>query len=317
LDRIVCQRSKDDGKTWSRGGYMGLNGSKDQDKEWADVHPSGNLVAACWTQFDHYGSSAEQDSSIILCAHSNRKVRKWSTPIRISSVAGDCKDGDDTVEGAVPAFGPDGALHVVWARGDSLWLNQSLDGGKNWQAQERSIAAIYGGWDREVPGIGRANGMPVTEVDCSDGIYRGRIYVNWTDLRNGEGDSDVFLCHSSDGGASWSEPVRVNDDETATDQFFTWMAVDDVTGFVHIVFYDRSANATSSGLETEVVVATSKDGGESWHNQVVSSSPFTPGQAGFFGDYNNISAHAGVVRPIWTREDSGVLSIWTALMPFN
>jgi hypothetical protein len=37
----------------------------------------------------------------------------------------------------------------------------------------------------------------------------------------------------------------------------------------------------------------------------------------FFGDYNNISAVDGRVRPIWTREDRGVLSVWTALLDFD
>ena len=37
LDRIVCQRSTDGGRSWSKGGGMGLSGAKDQDKEWAVV----------------------------------------------------------------------------------------------------------------------------------------------------------------------------------------------------------------------------------------------------------------------------------------
>ena len=178
--------------------------------------------------------------------------------------------------------------------------------------REMAIADIFGGWDREIPGIGRANGMPVTDVDCSEGPNRGRIYVNWTDLRFG--DSDVWVCHSDDQGETWSAPKRVNSDETSTDQFFTWMAVDDYTGYVHIVYYDRSCNVTAAGLDTDVVVATSKDGGATWSHLTVSESHFTPGKASFFGDYNNISAAQGVVRPIWTREDRGVLSIWTAIL---
>ena len=314
LDRIVCQRSKDDGRTWSRGSFMGLNGSKDQDKEWTDASPDGKSLATCWTQFDRYGSTAAEDSSVILCSTSNHRARRWSKPVRISAVAGDCEDDDETVEGAVPAFGPDGALNVVWARGEQLWFNRSENGGKRWMEAEVRVADIVGGWDREVPGIGRANGMPVTDVDCSDGAHRGRIYVNWTDLRTG--DSDVYLCHSDDDGATWSESVRVNGDDTATDQFFTWMAVDQATGGVHVVYYDRSANVSVGEVATEVVVASSWDGGATWEHVTVSESAFVPGQASFFGDYNNISAHGGVVRPIWTREDRGVLSIWTALLDF-
>ena len=34
----------------------------------------------------------------------------------------------------------------------------------------------------------------------------------------------------------------------------------------------------------------------------------------FFGDYNNITAVDGHVRPIWTHEEGGILSVWTALL---
>jgi hypothetical protein len=37
IDRIVCQKSTDGGATWNDGSYMGLNGDKVQDKEWAVV----------------------------------------------------------------------------------------------------------------------------------------------------------------------------------------------------------------------------------------------------------------------------------------
>ena len=40
-----------------------------------------------------------------------------------------------------------------------------------------------------------------------------------------------------------------------------------------------------------------------------------PTSAGiFFGDYNNIAAQNGVIRPIWTRLVSGDLSIYSAII---
>ncbi|MBL7809314.1 MAG: glycosyl hydrolase, partial [Saprospiraceae bacterium] len=68
---------------------------------------------------------------------------------------------------------------------------------------------------------------------------------------------------------------------------------------------------------TEVYVASSLDGGKTFKNLKVSAKPFTPNTLVFFGDYNHISAHNGVVRPIWTRLDQGALSVWTALMDFG
>jgi hypothetical protein len=34
----------------------------------------------------------------------------------------------------------------------------------------------------------------------------------------------------------------------------------------------------------------------------------------FFGDYNNVTAHDNVIRPIWTRLHNGQISVWTAII---
>ena len=321
LDRIVIQRSTNGGKSWSKGTGIGLNGSKDQDKEWAAVSPNGKQVVACWTQFDRYNSQAPTDSSNIFCSLSSRKVKHWTEPIHVNDVPGDCLDGDNTVEGAVPAFGVEGEVYVAWALGEAIWFDRSEDGGRSWLNEDRQAAALVGGWDMEIDGIGRANGMPVTMVDHSEGPHRGRIYIAWADGRNGAEDIDVFVTCSDDKGETWSAAVRVNDDDPGAQQFFPWMAVDPVTGEVHVVFYDRRqshADHPSRGdlrrRDTDVYVASSSDGGETWTNALISEEPFRPGGKGiFFGDYNNISAYDGMVRPIWTREDRGILSIWTAI----
>ncbi len=315
LDRIVCQRSTNGGKKWSRGGGMGHTPPKDQDKEWAVVNLDGSRIHACWTQFDRYDSREPGDSTVILCSHANARGKRWSDPVRVSAKAGDCVDSDGTTEGAVPAVGPHGEVYVVWALHESLYFDRSFDGGDTWGETDRVIADIVGGWDQTISGIGRVNGMPVTCVDLSEGTYRGRIYVNWTDPRLG--DNDVWLVYSDDGGMSWSAPQRVNDDPPGRDQFFTWMTVDPVRGDIHIVFYDRRHNEDSEDRSTHVVVATSTDGGATWTNRTVSESPFTPEGKVFFGDYNNITAVDGHVRPIWTREVNGVLSVWTALLDLD
>ncbi|MDZ7847453.1 MAG: hypothetical protein U5L96_12140 [Owenweeksia sp.] len=71
----------------------------------------------------------------------------------------------------------------------------------------------------------------------------------------------------------------------------------------------------TTGLETEVYLASSKDGGESWKNEKISESAFSTNPMIFFGDYNHIDAYDGVVRPVWTRlGDDGKMSIWTAII---
>ncbi len=312
LDRIVCQRSTDGGKTWSDGGGMGEQHPKDQDKEWAVVSQDGSKIHACWTQFDKYDSRVEEDSTTILCSFADRKGEKWSKPVRISEKAGNCLDSDMTTEGAVPVIGHDGTVYVAWALDETIWFDRSEDGGQTWLEHDIPATKIVGGWDQNVEAIGRVNGMPVTCVDlCKTSDHYGRIYINWTDARNGDDDLDVFICYSDDGGITWSDAIRVNDDEEGSQQFFTWMSVDPKNGGIHIVFYDRRAH---NDAHTDVYVASSFNGAKSWTNRLISQSPFLPRGKVFFGDYNNISAIDGHVRPIWTREDNGKLTVWTALL---
>ncbi len=312
LDRIVIQTSSDQGETWTGGEGIGYNGSKDQDKEWAVTSLDGKCVYVTWTQFDKYDSREPTDSSYILFSKGDRKGEKWTEPIRLNQFAGDCLDGDFTVEGAVPAAGPDKTVYVAWAYDETIWFDRSKDDGKTWLEEDLKAASIVGGWDHDIPFIGRANGMPVTVCDQTGGEHNGRIYINWSDQRNGVDDTDIWVCYSDDEGETWSDAIRVNDDGPGKHQFFTWMTLDPVTGKLYCVFYDRR---NYSDGQTDVYLATSEDGGATWLNERISSSPFTPHEGVFFGDYNNISAYNGVVRPIWTRIDSnGERSVVTALI---
>lgn len=311
IDRIVCQKSYNQGATWNTGTGIGLNGEKAQDKEWGIVDPVNNRMYLTWTQFDNYGSALPNDSSIILFSSSLNQGATWTTPVRLNKLAGDCIDSDNTVEGAVPAIGPDGEIYVAWAGPAGLMFDKSMDGGNSWLDNDIYVADIPGGWDYNIPGIYRANGLPVTCCDLSQGDHRGTIYINWSDQRNGTDDTDVWLVTSTDGGATWSQPKRVNDDAPGKQQFFTWMTVDQSTGRLWFVFYDRRNYSDNS---TDVYMAFSDDGGVSFANFKVSESPFIPTELVFFGDYTNVSAVNNVVRPIWTRLHNGNLSVLTAIV---
>ena len=311
IDRIVCQRSTDGGQTWNDGSAFGLNNNKQQDKEWAIVDRATNTIYVTWTQFDQYGSTNELDSTNILFVRSTDQGMTWSAPMRINKTAGDCLDSDNTVEGAVPAVGPGGEVYVAWAGPEGIMFDRSTDMGDTWLENDIFVSDFPGGWDYNIPGISRCNGLPVTCCDISNGPNRGTIYVNWSDQRNGETDTDIWLSLSRDGGYTWSAPKRVNNDATGKQQFFTWMTVDEATGYLWFVFYDRRNH---TDLKTDVYMAVSKDGGSTFTNFKVSESPFSPSANIFFGDYTNISAHNNIVRPIWARLQSGNLSVLTAIV---
>ncbi|UZR93643.1 sialidase family protein [Chondrinema litorale] len=315
LDRIVCQKSVDGGKTWNNGSFTGMAHPKDQDKEWATANHLNNELYVTWTQFDAYNSFESGDSTNILFSKSDDFGETWSEPLRINQMAGNCLDDDFAVEGAVPAVGVDGEIYVSWSRGNEIYLDYSTDGGETWQANDKVIAKQKAGWNFDIPGIGRANGMPVIHCDITEkSEFYGRVYVNYADQNTDGSDTDIWLIYSDDKGESWSDPIRVNNDNTNQHQFFQWMDVDPVTGYVYVVFYDRR-NYTDN--QTDVYLAYSKDGGAHFENIKISDSPFNPQTDIFFGDYNNICVYNGIVRPVWTRLEDRVLSIWTALIDFS
>jgi hypothetical protein len=86
------------------------------------------------------------------------------------------------------------------------------------------------------------------------------------------------------------------------------MTIDPETGHLWGVFYDRR---NTTGVETDVYVVKSTDGGQTFENFQVSQSSFTPNSTVFFGDYTNITAWGRKIFPIWMRLHNGQLSVWT------
>ena len=314
IDRIVVQKSTDGGQTWNDGAGIGLNPPKDQDKEWlAADHtdsPYRNSLYTAWTEFDRYGSPNPEDRTRILFSYSRDFSESWSDPFVVSDVTGNCLDSDETVEGAVPAVGPEGQVYLSWAGPLGIVFDKSLDGGVTF-GDDIFVDSMPGGWNLYIPGIYRCNGMPVTACDISNSPYRGNIYIMWSDQRNGIQDTDVFLVKSTDGGNTWGSVKRVNDDQPGKQQFFPWMTVDQTTGNIYVAFYDRR---DSTDFSTEVYLAKSSDGGETFENFKISEYPFRSVSGIFFGDYINIAANNGRIHTIWARMDGIDLSIWTTVI---
>jgi hypothetical protein len=271
-----------------------------EDKPWigvddAEESPHRGNVYVAWTRFDVYGSPDPQHKTHIWFSRSRDGARSFAPPVQISDTPGDAQDSDGTVEGVVPSVGLRGEVYVAWSGPAGLVFDRSLDGGYSF-GQDTVIAQIPGGWDLPVPGITRHNGMPVTAVDHSRGPSRGTLYVNWIDERNG--DTDVFVASSRDGGATWSAPVRVNDDPrgNARAQLFTWMAVDPSDGSVNVVFLDRR---DTDGTQNSVFLARSVDGGRTFTNHRVDRPAFPSKDNVFYGDYLGVDAHGGRVAAIY------------------
>ncbi len=310
---IFVTRSDDAGVTWGNP-VAAVDHANTvlpfEDKPW--IAASGSNVYLAWTRFDEYGVKDPNCRTHIVVARSTDGAKTFQMPRPISDAPGDCVDSDNTVEGAVPAIGLDGRVHVVWAGPKGLVHDSSADG-VTW-GDDRVIDPMPGGWDIPIPGITRHNGMPVTAVDAGNGPHRGTIYVNWIDARNG--DPDVFVMRSADSGKTWSAPVRVNDDAVGNGavQFFTWMAVDPSDGSVNVLFYDRRGR---TGTRSGLTLARSTDGGRTFANHAVNIPDFEVTDKITFGDYLGVDARDGRVAGVFPHIVDGKVVLSAAVFDFK
>lgn len=312
-DRIYCRKINSNNMEagWTNVSFLGLNPPKMQDKEWAVYDPVSDNIYVVWTEFDEYGSPSPDCHSNVLFSRSTDRGLSWSSPIRINEVSGDCLDGENTPMQAVPTVGPNGEIYVSWAGPAGIVFDKSTDQGETWLDQDIFVSDLPGGRPFPVPGIYRGGSLPMITCDVSGGIYNGTIYINWPDLRSGLDDADIWLIKSTDGGDSWSDLVRVNNDPPGNHQLFSWLAVDQSNGNIYCVFYDRR---NYDDNRTDVYLAFSNNGGETFNNHRISETPFIPSEYVFMGDYSVVFADNNIIRPVWARMDNDHVTVWTAIV---
>lgn len=292
---IFVRRSLDGGKTWEKNHnpvaeQPTAEGIPFDDKPYivadnSQTKHAGNLYVG-WTRW-------RLTDSQMMISRSTDDGKTWSEPIEIDAHPGLPRDDNGAAEGFDGAVGPDGTLYVIWSQDDDLMFTVSRDGGKSFSRARPIIhtAPIVFAIDT----LERANGFPQIAVDPKS----KRIYVSWSDYRNG--DLDIFVASSEDGGKHWTAATRVNNDPVhdGAEQFFQWMAVDPIDGSVNLVFYDRRRDAQNK--KQIVVLGRSVDGGHTFSNYAWAEEPFEAGGV-FFGDYNGLAAYGGRLYGVWTEK---------------
>jgi len=93
--------------------------------------------------------------------------------------------------------------------------------------------------------------------DDSTDAFAGRLYMAYEDAPTAStGGVTINLRYSDDDGATWSAPVKVNDDNTTDSHFLPRVAVDPTTGAVGIVWYDARNDTTSQTVQVWGAVGT-------------------------------------------------------------
>src|SRR5262249_54822642 len=112
-----------------------------------------------------------------------------------------------------------------------------------------AAATHVGGFDFIPPQPDRSvDAEPGLAWDRTGGPHGGRVYLVYTREHPNESDNtDVYVRHSDDQGATWSAEARVNDDGTTNSQFLPKISVDPTTGRLAGVWYDARNDAGTGG----------------------------------------------------------------------
>ena len=156
------------------------------------------------------------------------------------------------------------------AKDSYLWMSYSDDDGKTWSAPQDITPMVKADWMKFL-GVG-----PGTGITLHTGPHKGRIIVptyttNQTNHLNGSQSSRII--YSDDHGKTWHMGGGVNDHRTLTDgtvidssTMSNYYAQNTESSVVQL--NNGDLKLFMRGLTGDLQVATSKDGGETWENDI-------------------------------------------------
>ncbi len=290
------------------------------DKGWIAVDPNGpSRLYVVYTDLDFSGSvcGTAQGSAIpryaIEALSSPDAGATWSAPVVVAQVCADPAHTFAFVSGAQTVVGPSGEIYVAWESfGDAgsiesraIEIAKSIDGGATFSAPATGATPSCAGDCADWQGLIHSNEYPSLAV--GKGPHRGMVYLAWNDGNRQVSDiltttgfynfTDIMFSRSADSGATWSTPVRVNNNPegpgaSLSDQFEPAMATDN-TGRIAIYFYDRRNDRNNFRIDR--YCATSP-GGLLWTNTRITlqSFPSIVGQdvlvaPDYMGDYDTLA----------------------------
>jgi PASTA domain-containing protein len=294
---LYVYRSTDGGSTWTlpaNGPAMPNTATtyRDRDHIAADSNPSSShagTVYLVWSNDQYAGCPQLFGTNFVtrqmMFSRSTDGGASWSPPIVL---------GSGCLEAGIADVGADGSVYVTWfdcsiRGGDRELVRKSTDGGATFSPAVAAGSGLTRCPD-PLPGARfRLSGEAAPTI-ATDPTSAARVYVAWSSCTP-TSQADVFLSRSTDGGATWSPPLRVNDDGASNprDQFFPAITVD-YQGVVHAMWGDdRLDTVNVGGHDYDIFTAASTDHGASFGANVrmttQSSNPDVDNGGGFIGDY--------------------------------
>lgn len=217
------------------------------------------------------------------------------------------------------AVGPEGEVYVVGRNGSGQIVvakSTTLRDPAEPAAFDSSTVVDLGGTMRSStgPNPGGLLGQAWVAVDTSDGPRSGWVYVLVSVDPTGSDPLDVHMVRSQDGGATWSAPVKVNQEAEGADawQWFGTLSVAP-NGRLDAIWND-TRNDQPGGIDSELTYAYSTDGGVSWSSSQTVSPSFDPHlgwpQQSKIGDYYDMVSENDVVHVAYAATFNGEQDVY-------
>jgi hypothetical protein len=318
-DDVTVAVSRDGGVHWSIRVAAPHDGRHLHDKPYIAVGPSAlnpgqEAIYVTYTDFN-----LTNFATALKVVRSDDGGRTWTAPMLIKSTA------YPGLQGTAPAVAPDGTLYVAYfgflpLGGEpepGIFLSVSHDGGNTFSAP-RLVSRINfwtPGFCQSGPYGFRTAPLPSIAVGSRGEVYIAYNSASGTLTRGPVDPSDIYFVYSTDGGITWSQPVKVNDDNTTAGQFMPWISYRKSDGSLHLAWVDQ--RLSKDGFGYDIFYSYSTDGGRTWaSNQRVTdytssllAQPlFVSSACGlifFIGDYINMAVSPTQVYVVWTDSRRG------------
>jgi len=280
------------------------------------VNPNQQNVYVGWVRIPT--NTTDGQLGMIMIAGSTDGGLTWSKPTQVNNVP------HFLCQFANPSVGPNGEINMSFYDLDTgeivFGTSPSFSNGAfNFGANITVTFVNDNSFNTSIPAQPKRGiaVLPKLVTDTSNGPFRGRIYIAYTDVPdNGTAPNfDVWLVSSSDHGQTWTAPKRINDDTTTTSQFNVDIAVDPTTGGVTAEW--RDARADIFNARVNIFTATSADGGVTFSPNVQVSDKFSvdtnPADPNEYLEYDGIAAFGGTAYYAWSdnsNNPNGFLAIF-------
>jgi hypothetical protein len=317
---VVVQTSSDQGQTWTDASAgVAFEGTTtpyafaDKESMAVDLVHDDNVYLT-WnprqTLQDANGNAGKQ---IVFTRDLGGQANElhFSDPVVISNFPANFDTDFDPPHNECRSHGPNvivdasGTIWVAWARlcdsdangaPAAIWVAKSTDEGQSFTPPVKAADLFnVGGLNDPVPGITGAFRSHADPTIASD-PDTGRLFVAYATNAGGDDDPDVELVTSAD-GASWSAPIRINQDTCTSTQVQPSVAVRD--GWLVVNFYSTADAADQ--VDDHVAYATASASPS--FTEIRLSAAGTPQPTGFLGDYTAVAFGTdGVAHAVWTDQ---------------